>query len=89
MSWFTGLHVINVLHGVRFRVQMTALGDRALCSLLEVDVSEMGTASIIIALIMKVVCTYATSVYFSETTCQHMPEGCHFRSIGCSKSFCK
>jgi hypothetical protein len=58
-----------------------AFWDIELCSLVEVDVSEVLTASIIRAMMMKVVCTSETSVYFNETTRPYITESCHLHKL--------
>jgi hypothetical protein len=54
---------------------MTAVCERALCSLVEA-VRRIR----LIALMMEAVRTSETSVYFNETTQHCIPEGCHLHT---------
>jgi hypothetical protein len=56
--------------------------DLAPCNLVEVDVSEACTASIM-AMMMEAVCASETSVYFNETTQCYIPECCNLQN-GCA-----
>jgi hypothetical protein len=62
---------------------MTVFWDVAPCSLVEVDLSEVLTASFIIrsiALMMEAIITSETSAYFYEITCCN-PEDCQLQLL--------
>jgi hypothetical protein len=63
---------------------MRAVWDIAPCGLIDIDVSEVPTATINRA-VMEVICTSETSVCFSGTTWCYIPEGYHLQ---CKDELC-